>query len=93
MPYTVVTPEDWGRGQRDPPGQWIAEQRRTCTAGTLEAGRVAELEKLGMLWSKQETAWADEVAVAKEYADIHACFLPITFLVAPQWGARPPELA
>ncbi|MFB6876083.1 hypothetical protein [Streptomyces sp. NPDC056323] len=47
---------------------------------------MAELEKLGMLWSKQETAWADEVAVAKEYADIHACFLPPTTAV---WDGYP----
>ncbi|MFD7499259.1 helicase associated domain-containing protein [Streptomyces sp. NPDC059832] len=50
-----------------PLGQWIAEQRRAYAAGVPEAGRVAELEKLGMVWSEQEAAWADGIAVAKEY--------------------------
>ncbi|WP_405852896.1 helicase associated domain-containing protein [Streptomyces sp. NBC_01369] len=45
-----------GRGRGYPLGQWIADQRRAYTAGTLEAGRVAELEKLGMVWSEQEAA-------------------------------------
>ncbi|MEU2134686.1 Helicase associated domain protein [Streptomyces sp. NPDC018352] len=43
MPYTLVTPEDWGAVGGYPLGQWIADQRRAHTAGTLEAGRVAEL--------------------------------------------------
>ncbi|MFE6496300.1 helicase associated domain-containing protein [Streptomyces sp. NPDC057748] len=61
VPYTVVTPEDWGAVGGYPLGQWIADQRRTYTAGTLEAGRVAELEKLGMVWSEQDAAWADGI--------------------------------
>ncbi|MFE7268015.1 helicase associated domain-containing protein [Streptomyces sp. NPDC057592] len=47
-PYIVVTPEDWGGVGGYPLGQWIADQRRTYTAGTLEAGRVAELERAGV---------------------------------------------
>ncbi|MFD7623178.1 helicase associated domain-containing protein [Streptomyces sp. NPDC059802] len=53
VPYTVVTPQDWGGVGGYPLGQWIADHRRTYTAGTLEAGRGAELEKLGMVWSEQ----------------------------------------
>ncbi|MEL5956610.1 Helicase associated domain protein [Streptomyces sp. CLV115] len=52
---TVVTPEDWGGVGGYPLGQWIARQRRARAAGTLEAGRVAELEKLGTVWSEQDT--------------------------------------
>ncbi|MEV7857074.1 Helicase associated domain protein [Streptomyces sp. NPDC088183] len=86
VPYTVVTPEEWGGVGGYPLGQWIAEQRRAYAAGTLEAGRVAELEKLGMVWSEQEAAWADGVAVAREYATVHGHFLPPTTAV---WDGHP----
>ncbi|MFG3532676.1 Helicase associated domain protein [Streptomyces sp. NPDC047917] len=86
VPYTVVTPEDWGGVGGYPLGQWIAEQRRAYAAGTLEAGRVAELEKLGMVWSEQDAAWADGIAVAKEYAAVHGHFLPPTTAV---WDGHP----
>lgn len=86
VPYTAVTPEDWGGVGGYPLGQWIADQRRTYAAGTLEAGRVAELEKLGMVWSEQDAAWADGIAVAKEYAAAHGHFLPPTTAV---WDGHP----
>ncbi|WP_406251950.1 Helicase associated domain protein, partial [Streptomyces atratus] len=86
VPYTVVTPENWGGVGGYPLGQWIAEQRRAYAAGTLEAGRVAELEKLGMVWSEQDAAWADGVAVAREYAAAHGHFLPPTTAV---WEGHP----
>ncbi|MEU2133860.1 helicase associated domain-containing protein [Streptomyces sp. NPDC018352] len=57
VPYTVVTPEDWGGVGGYPLGQWIAEQRRAYTARTLEAGLVPGLERLGMVWSEQDAAW------------------------------------
>ncbi|MFC9756218.1 helicase associated domain-containing protein [Streptomyces sp. NPDC056921] len=76
---------DLGVG-RYPLGQWIAGQRRTYTAGTLEAGRVTELEKLGMVWSEQEAAWADGIAVAKQYAAAHGHFLPPT---TATWDGHP----
>ncbi|MER5619398.1 helicase associated domain-containing protein, partial [Streptomyces sp. NPDC002215] len=86
VPYTAVTPEGWGGVGGYPLGQWIADQRRSYTAGTLEAGRVAELEKLGMVWSEQEAAWADGVAVAKQYAAAHGHFLPPT---TATWDGHP----
>ncbi|MFD0344557.1 helicase associated domain-containing protein [Streptomyces sp. NPDC127117] len=86
VPYTVVTPEGWGGVGGYPLGQWIADQRRAYTAGTLEAGRVGELEKLGMVWSEQDAAWADGIAVAKEYAAVHGHFLPPT---TATWKGHP----
>ncbi|MET8747049.1 helicase associated domain-containing protein [Streptomyces sp. NPDC004728] len=49
VPYTVVTLEDWGGIGGCPLGQWIAEQRHAHGARALEAGRVGELEWLGMV--------------------------------------------
>ncbi|WP_331740178.1 helicase associated domain-containing protein (plasmid) [Streptomyces sp. NBC_01005] len=86
VPYTVVTPEEWGGVGGYLLGQWIAEQRRAYAAGTLEAGRVAELEKLGMVWSEQDAAWADGIAVAREYAAVHGHFLPPATAV---WEGHP----
>ncbi|MCX4399265.1 hypothetical protein OOK39_43255 [Streptomyces sp. NBC_00264] len=37
-----------------------------AAAGVLEAERVTELEQLGMVWSEQEAAWADGIAVANQ---------------------------
>ncbi|WP_371094997.1 hypothetical protein [Streptomyces sanglieri] len=62
LPYTAVTPEDWGGVGGYPLGQRIADQRHTYTAGAQEAWHVAELEQPRMVWSEQEAAWADRVA-------------------------------
>ncbi|MFF3787932.1 helicase associated domain-containing protein [Streptomyces sp. NPDC001933] len=86
VPYTLVTPEGWGGVGGYPLGQWTADQRRAYTAGTLEAGRGAELEKLGMVWSEQDAAWADGLAIAKQYAAAHGHFLPPT---TTTWEGHP----
>ncbi|MGW2113246.1 helicase associated domain-containing protein, partial [Streptomyces sp. NPDC001948] len=78
--------EDWGGVGGYPLGRWIADQRRSYAAGPLEAGREVELEQLGMVWSEQDTAWADGIAVAKQYAATHGHFLPPTTAV---WDAHP----
>ncbi|MFK4150301.1 helicase associated domain-containing protein [Streptomyces sp. NPDC004065] len=72
VPYTFVTPEDWPAGiSGHPLGVWVADQRCYYAAGTLEPERVAELEALGMVWSVQDTAWAEGLAVARSYATAH----------------------
>ncbi|MEU3342791.1 helicase associated domain-containing protein [Streptomyces sp. NPDC006668] len=83
VPYVYITPEDWGSVGSYPLGVFIADQRRYYAAGTLEAGRVAELEALGMVWSAQASAWEAGLAVAESYADTHGHFLPPTTAV---WG-------
>ncbi|MFK0026004.1 helicase associated domain-containing protein [Streptomyces sp. NPDC090798] len=42
VPFTYVTPEDWSSSLR----VWVADQRRYYAAGTLEASRGEELERL-----------------------------------------------
>ena len=83
VPYVYATPEDWGAVGSYPLGVFIADQRRFYAAGTLEAGRVAELEALGMVWSVQASAWEAGLAVARSYADAHGHFLPQASAV---WG-------
>uniref|UniRef100_UPI0004C0BA03 helicase associated domain-containing protein n=1 Tax=Streptomyces sp. NRRL S-813 TaxID=1463919 RepID=UPI0004C0BA03 len=72
VPYTFVSPGDWPAGiSSHPLGVWVADQRRYYAAGTLEPERVAELEALGMVWSVQDTAWEEGLAVARSYAAAH----------------------
>ncbi|MET9658615.1 helicase associated domain-containing protein [Streptomyces sp. NPDC006510] len=47
---------------------------------------MTELEKLGMVWSEQDAAWADGIAVAREYAAAHGHFLPPT---TATWEGHP----
>ncbi|MFE0923008.1 Helicase associated domain protein [Streptomyces nigra] len=84
VPFTYVTPEDWGAGIGGHPlGVWVADQRRYYAAGVLEASRVAELEALGMVWSVHASAWDAGLEVARSYADTHGHFLPPASAV---WG-------
>ncbi|GAA5032889.1 DEAD/DEAH box helicase [Streptomyces siamensis] len=77
VPFTYVTPEDWSSSLGSHPlGVWVADQRRYYAAGTLEASRVEELEKLGMVWSVHASAWDAGLAVARSYAAVHGHFLP-----------------
>ncbi|MGW3099679.1 helicase associated domain-containing protein [Streptomyces sp. NPDC001102] len=84
VPYVYITPEvGWGAVGSYPLGVFLADQRRYYAAGTLEAGRVAELETLGMVWPVQASAWEAGLAVARSYADAHGHFLPPATAV---WG-------
>ncbi|MEU8717968.1 Helicase associated domain protein [Streptomyces sp. NPDC048663] len=83
VPYTFVSPEDWGSAGSHPLGVWVADQRRYYAAGTLEASRVEQLETLGMVWSVQASAWEAGLAVARAYAEAHSHLLPPTTAV---WG-------
>ncbi|WP_247707058.1 DEAD/DEAH box helicase [Streptomyces liliiviolaceus] len=84
VPYTYVTPEEWGSAGSHPLGVWVADQRRYYVAGSLEASRVTELEKAGMVWSVHASAWEAGLEVARSYAAVHGHFLPPTGAV---WGS------
>ncbi|MEU3342564.1 Helicase associated domain protein [Streptomyces sp. NPDC006668] len=76
VPFTFVTPEEWGAVGGHPLGVWLADQRRYYREGTLEASRVAELEKLGMVWSVHASAWEAGLDVARAYAATFGHCLP-----------------
>ncbi|MBV1940882.1 Helicase associated domain protein [Streptomyces sp. BV286] len=84
VPFTYVTPEEWGSVGSHPLGVWVADQRRYYTAGTLEASRVAGLERLGMVWSVHASAWDAGLEVARSYAAVHGHCLPP---VGAVWGS------
>ncbi|MER6431915.1 Helicase associated domain protein [Streptomyces sp900105245] len=51
-----------------PLGQWTADARRAYTRGTMAPERVAQLEKLGMVWSHYDVAWEEGLAAARGWA-------------------------
>ncbi|WP_394816595.1 helicase associated domain-containing protein [Streptomyces lancefieldiae] len=51
-----------------PLGQWIAGNRRFYARGDMDADRVEQLEKLGMVWSHFDVAWEEGLAAARGWA-------------------------
>ncbi|QHA08888.1 helicase [Streptomyces broussonetiae] len=54
-----------------PLGQWTADARRAHARGRLDAERVAQLEKLGMIWSHHDTSWEQGLAAVRGWAAEH----------------------
>ncbi|MFZ4145642.1 Helicase associated domain protein [Streptomyces griseoincarnatus] len=51
-----------------PLGQWTADARRFYARGEMDEDRVAQLEKLGMIWSHYDVAWEEGLAAARGWA-------------------------
>ncbi|MFJ2847069.1 Helicase associated domain protein [Streptomyces griseofuscus] len=51
-----------------PLGQWIADNRRFYARGDMNEDRIAQLEKLGMVWSHFDVAWEEGLAAARGWA-------------------------
>ncbi|MDQ0798360.1 hypothetical protein QFZ58_006848 [Streptomyces sp. B1I3] len=58
-----------------PLGQWTADARRFYARGTMDADRVEQLEKLGMIWSHFDVAWEEGLAAARAWATEHGHLL------------------
>ncbi|MFJ8614119.1 Helicase associated domain protein [Streptomyces sp. NPDC093675] len=76
VPYGYRTPADWPAVGGFPLGVWLADQRRAYNAGTLDAGRVAELNVLNMVWSHHDVAFDEGLTVARAWAAAHGHLLP-----------------
>ncbi|MGC4977855.1 Helicase associated domain protein [Streptomyces sp. DT199] len=74
--YRVPGPDDqeaeaegWPTSLADfPLGQWIADARRFYARGNMDDDRIAQLEKLGMVWSHFDVAWEEGLAAARGWA-------------------------
>jgi superfamily II DNA or RNA helicase len=75
VPYDYVTPPEWAPGSF-PLGTWLKKQRQDYRAGDLAVERVRELEELGVVWSHQDHAFEEGLAVARRWAAEHGHFLP-----------------
>ncbi|WP_376788378.1 Helicase associated domain protein [Streptomyces sp. A144] len=58
-----------------PLGQWIADARRFYARGDMDADRVEQLDKLGMVWSHFDVAWEEGLAAARGWAAEHGHLL------------------
>ncbi|MFF0510233.1 helicase associated domain-containing protein [Streptomyces sp. NPDC004250] len=58
-----------------PFGQWIAGNRRTYARGDMDADRVEQLEKLGMVWSHCDVAWEEGLVASRGWAAEHGHLL------------------
>ncbi|MEV7160300.1 Helicase associated domain protein [Streptomyces misionensis] len=65
----AVEAEGWPASLANfPLGQWIADNRRFYARGDMDEDRVEQLEKLGMVWSHFDVAWAEGLAAARGWA-------------------------
>jgi superfamily II DNA or RNA helicase len=51
-----------------PLGQWIADARRFYARGDMDQDRIAQMEKLRMIWSHYDVAWEEGLAAARGWA-------------------------
>ncbi|NEC65990.1 DEAD/DEAH box helicase [Streptomyces sp. SID9727] len=51
-----------------PLGQWTADARRFYARGDMDEDRVAQLERLGMVWSHYDVAWEEGLGAARGWA-------------------------
>ncbi|WEH43947.1 DEAD/DEAH box helicase [Streptomyces sp. AM 2-1-1] len=58
-----------------PLGQWTADARRFYARSDMDEDRVAQLEKLGMIWSHFDVAWEEGLSAARGWASEHGHLL------------------
>ncbi|MFI9251311.1 Helicase associated domain protein [Streptomyces sp. NPDC053069] len=58
-----------------PLGQWIADARRFYARGDMDTDRIAQLERLGMVWSQYDVAWEEGLAAARGWAEANGHLL------------------
>ncbi|MGW7189386.1 Helicase associated domain protein [Streptomyces sp. NPDC054838] len=54
-----------------PLGRWLSDQRRTYRAGQMTGERAAELEELGIVWDTTDQGFAENLAAARHYFELH----------------------
>ncbi|MFE7783598.1 helicase associated domain-containing protein [Streptomyces nigrescens] len=83
VPFTYRVPEreeaegvGWPASLANfPLGQWIADARRFYARGDMDEDRVAQLDKLGMVWSRFDVAWEEGLTAARGWAAQHGHLL------------------
>ncbi|WP_250306627.1 Helicase associated domain protein [Streptomyces sp. A 4/2] len=83
VPFTYRVPEGeeaegvgWPASLANfPLGQWTADNRRFYARGDMNEQRVAQLEKLGMIWSHHDVAWEEGLSAARGWAAEHGHLL------------------
>ncbi|GGY13121.1 helicase [Streptomyces minutiscleroticus] len=76
-----------------PLGRWLSDQRRAMRAGTLDSGRAADLEALGIVWDPADEAWEENLGAARAYFETYGTLAaPVTAAILDkpvgQWLAN-----
>ncbi|MFD4723391.1 Helicase associated domain protein [Streptomyces sp. NPDC058423] len=72
----AVEAEGWPASLANfPLGQWTADARRLYARGDMDADRITQLEKLGMVWSHFDVAWEEGLAAARGWAEANGHLL------------------
>ncbi|MFD3833864.1 Helicase associated domain protein, partial [Streptomyces sp. NPDC058621] len=66
VPYEHVEPQG-----AFPLGRWLSDQRRAYRAGQMTGEHAAELEELGIVWDTADAAFAENLAAARAYYELH----------------------
>ncbi|MGW8700271.1 Helicase associated domain protein [Streptomyces eurythermus] len=74
-------------------GTFITTMRDARTAGRLEAGWIAELDALGMIWDKHDAAWRARLAAAADYLRTHGHLAAPATTPVGAWLAEQRHLA
>ena len=54
-----------------PLGRWLSDQRRAFRTGSMSGERAAELEQLGIVWDTADQGFAENLAAARAYYQLH----------------------
>ncbi|MFF4583620.1 Helicase associated domain protein [Streptomyces sp. NPDC001373] len=54
-----------------PLGRWLSDQRRAYRAGTMTGLRALDLEELGIVWDTADADFAENLAAARAYFELH----------------------
>ncbi|MEU3317103.1 helicase associated domain-containing protein [Streptomyces sp. NPDC006662] len=63
-----------------PLGRWLSDQRRAYRAGTMTGQRALDLEQLGIVWDTADADFAENLAAARAYFELHGT------LAAPRYA-------
>ena len=76
----LMVPVEWRSKDEFPLGNWISNKRTEKAAGRLDAEKVSQLERIGMVWDAFSEKWEQGfAAAAKYYADHGNLVVPVSY--------------
>lgn len=76
----LMVPVEWKTKDEFPLGSWISNKRTEKAAGRLDAEKMSQLERIGMVWDAFSEKWEQGfAAAAKYYADHGNLVVPVSY--------------
>lgn len=76
----LMVPVEWKTKDEFPLGNWISNKRTEKAAGRLDAEKMSQLERIGMVWDAFSERWEQGfAAAAKYYADHGNLVVPVSY--------------